>query len=89
MTKETYGLKSSLSPEMNLFEDGLTKMILNIQFSEFSKKKTKFQSTLKKDVISVTGSYNLVIKADKLINFYNMHKKHYEKLFNVNIQKNY
>ena len=88
MPKETYGLKSSLSPEMNLFEDGLTKMILNFQFSRT--KNPKFQSTLeKKDVISITGSNKLVIKADTMTYFCKMHKKHYEKLFNVNIQKNY
>ena len=37
----------------------------------------------------MTGSKKLIIKVDKTTNFYKMDKKHYQKMFNVNKQKNW
>ncbi len=88
--KETYGFKSNRCPpivkELEHFENKMMDLIQNIEFKD---KTNDFQNKLKKDIKKATNTNDLIIKADKTNNYYQISPKEHEKLMNKNIQKTY
>ena len=88
--KETFGFKSTRTPpvieEMKVFENKMTQMIQNIEFTSYM---NDFQKKLMKDVKKTTNTTDLIIKADKTTNFYRMKTTEYQTLTNTNVQKIY
>ena len=64
--KETYGFNSKRAPpvveELNVFENRMTDLIRDIEFSD---QINDFQRELRKDMKSVKEDNHLVVKADK------------------------
>lgn len=88
--KETYGFNSKRAPpvidELKVFENGMTDLIRDIEFSDQT---NDFQRELRKDMKSVKEDSHLVIKADKTTNFYRMKPCDYNDLVDKNIQRSY
>ena len=85
-----YGFKSKKTPpqieELRGFEEDLTRMIENLQFRKIT---DPFQSKLKEDIKRMANTSDVIVRADKTKNIYQMPKKQYSKLLRENITKNY
>ena len=88
--KETCGFNSKRAPplveELKVFENRMTDLIRNIEFTD---QINDFQRELRNDMKSVKEDNHLVIKADKTTNFYRMKPCDYKDLVDKNIQKSY
>ena len=88
---KAYGFNSRKSPpqieELKPFEDDLVKLIESI---EFRRVHDSFQGTLRKDIFKkIRSSANMLIRADKTRNLYEMPPDHYSKLLHENVTKHY
>lgn len=87
---ENYGFKSTKSPpniaELKEFEDGLTKIIQNIEFHHTA---NKFQKKLSTDIDKINIEDTLLVPADKTTNFYKVKPNVYKDLLDKNITKDY
>lgn len=88
--KETYGFTSTRTPpqikELKQLEDGLLKIVQNIEFKQANK---PFQAQLHKDIDKTKSDKRLLVPADKTTNFYKVKPEEYSKLLNSNITKDY
>lgn len=73
-------------PELNNFENDLSKMIDNIKFKNVS---SDFQKKLKDDVKIIRDCKDVIIAADKTQNYYKAKKEEHVKMLHDNITKNY
>ena len=69
--KETFGFKNRKSApiidELKTFENRLIDIIKNIEFQTFT---NDFQRELKNDLREATNHTDMIVKADKTVNFY-------------------
>ena len=88
--KNTYGFNTTHSPpqlrELNAFEEDLFKMIRDIKFRQV---RNSFQQKLLESVKSIRNSKNVIVKADKTRNLYEIAPDDYRKLLRNNITAEY
>ena len=88
--KETYGLKSRKYPqtidELIGFEDSLSSLTINIEFSNVS---NTFQEQLANDIKQIKYTNKVIVPADKAGNLYKVEKEDYKKYSRYNITKTY
>ena len=88
--KETYGFRSRKCPpvvqELTDFEDGLWKMVNNIEFRHVN---NPFQEKMKKDIKDIKQCNQLIVPADKSSNLYKMSKEDYNNYLTNNITRAY
>ncbi len=88
--KDTFGLPSRFNPKASAnlinFENDLIKAISNIKFHNSM---DNFQRELLNVVNRIRKSPNVIVKADKTSNLYEMTKEEYLKLLNTSVTKSY
>ena len=89
-TKENYGFKTVKTPPkhplMMNFENDLTNMIRNVEFSNQS---SKFQKGLNEEVKMINNSTEMLVKADKTRNIYKVDTGTYKKLMKDSLTTSY
>ena len=89
-TKECYGFKSTKHPprmkELTALEEDLIKLAKNI---EFKKVNNVFQDRLKEQIRTIKQTPDIIVKADKSNNLYNIAVDDFEKLLKENITSEY
>ena len=85
-----YGFNSTNVPpyikELARFENDLWNLVESVKFS---KKRSKFQKELSKEIVKIKKSEHLLIPADKTGNMYTVKPDTYNKLLSNNITKDY
>ena len=89
-TTAKFGFKSNKASPQNEhlkpFENDLYNMIQTIEFKPIH---NPLQRKMKKDLLDIRSSDNMLVFADKKTNLYSMHRDQYKKLLHENITKSY
>ena len=89
-SKQTYGFNTNkaLPPqdELKSFEEGMFALVKNIQFRQVN---NSFSSTIKEKIKNINDSQEVLVKADKSRNIYQIPVDEYKKTLNENITADY
>ena len=88
--KETYGFRSTRLPEtvvqLRPFENELLQVIEQLEFRET---RSDLQTKMKNDLKRIRESKNIIVPADKTVNYYSVPKEQYQELLENNITTEY